>query len=234
MKILVQVHGEERSYSERELIRALERLADLDGNTKSTAIVQKASPPKVGEWFTIKPNEIKWENVERACKEAGADDLWAGISWARGQMLTNPKYQGEIQTLVPEKTWEWKTEKELRKMASELGDEIVDEVIVYLELSQRIDNGEAVKTLTKKPDHLPYYRQIITRDGGTGFVGGASANNNKNSPADVNRNKYNPNNKNNNTVPAVARSNIKVRLYILRNIYSTVLDIKGNLFLLKG
>jgi len=43
----------------------------------------------------------------------------------------------------------------------------------------------------------------------TGFVGGASANNNKNPPADVNRNKYNPNNKNNNTVPAVARSNIK-------------------------
>ena len=36
-----------------------------------------------------------------------------------------------------------------------------------------------------------------------------------------------------NTLSGASSSNILVRLYVLRNIYSTVLDIKGSLFLLR-
>ena len=205
MKILVKVRGEERSYSERELIQALERLADLEENSRTSTTTKKASPPMVGEWFTITPNGINWDFVEKSCRDARADDLWENIDWARSQIPTNPKYQGEIQTLVPVKNWEWKTEEQLREMASELGNEMVDEVIFYLELAQRIDNGEPVNTLTKKADHLPFYRLIVTRSGGTGFVGGASACYYYVPPAYVYRDEYYPDGESSSTVPAVAR-----------------------------
>ncbi|MCL2859852.1 MAG: hypothetical protein FWF46_04705 [Oscillospiraceae bacterium] len=209
MRILLQVHGEERSYSELELIQALERLEDLKGNTKTTEIVQKTSRPMVGKWFTVKLADIDWNFVEKSCRNAGADYLWKDIDWARSQIPTNHKYQGEIQTLVPAKNWEWKTEKQLREMAKELGNEMVDEVIFYLELAQRIYNGEPVNTLTEKADHLYFYRLIITRSGGTGFVGGVSACNLRVPPAVVYRFLYYLYYKFElfYTVPAVARFN---------------------------
>lgn len=205
MKILVSVNGEERSYSEQELTEALERLANFEKSTHTTATAVKAVSPEVGEWFPITPANINWTAVEEACEKADATNLWENISWAKEQMSTDPKYQGVIESLVPKKTWNWKTEKELRELATELGDEMVDEVITYLEFAQRINNGGEVDTLTKKADHLPYYRQIITRNGGTGFVGGASAVDCKDPPAVLLRSSYYPDYKYFATVPAVAR-----------------------------
>lgn len=181
MKILVPVNGKERSC--------------------------KATPPTVGKWFIIMPANINLDAIKKACKDAGENNLWKNIEWAKRQMSTNLKYKGKIETLVPEKTWEWKTEEQLREMAGELGDEMTDEVVQYLKFAQRIDNGEKVEILTETKDSIPYYRIIVTRTNGTGFVGGVSTYDHHRScpPAVVRRYDYLPLSKIYYGVPSVAR-----------------------------
>ncbi|MDR0978890.1 MAG: hypothetical protein LBL91_02990 [Lachnospiraceae bacterium] len=192
MKIIVTVYGEDRIYSDLELTRELEHLADFEeGNKQKTGI--KAASPAVGKWFTIDPQNIDWDKVKNACEEADKTDLLEHILWAKEQIPTDAKYQAKIELFIPEKKWNHTmTEKELRDMASRLGDEMEDEVIFYLELAQRISNGETVATLTEKADILPYYRQIITKNGGMGTVGGGSAIGRGEPPADIGRDEYNP------------------------------------------
>jgi hypothetical protein len=80
-----------------------------------------------------------------------------------------------------------------------------DEVVYWLEIAQRISNGEAVAILTEVADRLPYYRQIITRDGGTGVVGGAYTSDRRYPPVGIFSFDFDPNRKHNQTVPAVVR-----------------------------
>ncbi len=200
MKILVEVNGKKRSYT--SVKDAIKFLTGFEENLTTTG---DTISPKVGEWFTITPKDIDWAKVEKACKETGADSLWENILWAKEQIPTNKKYQGKIKTYIPVKDWESMTEKEMREKAKQIGDEMTDEVVQCLEFAQRIHNGEAVKTLTEKADTLPYYRMIVTRTGGTGLVGGASAYDFFYPPADIDRNVYFPDDKNYTSVPSVAR-----------------------------
>ena len=118
-------------------------------------------------------------------------------------MRKDPRYTRCFETFIPEKTWEVKTVRELRCLASELGNHIADWVDQALVWAQQIYNGKAWEDICNDPDTSSCYRLVRGENGYYRRVGGSRLDNCNKSAAHVSECSFNENCALTNTVPLI-------------------------------
>lgn len=191
-KITLLVNGREKSFSEKELIKKLEKLEELESKAesvqKSTEVTQKtneeksrntveiAQKPTEGKCFEVNPISINQNLFQKKRKDARQEATRQLIIEAFAEMKANPtRYAKSFKTMIPIKTWEgYKTVSELKEIACSLGDHMANWVEQALEWAQRLANGETWTVICNDPDTAKWYRLIVWKNGYAKIVGGAS------------------------------------------------------------
>ena len=175
MQVILPVHGREKSFSEQELISILENhFSDEDIKNEDSEIVAK--PPVQGQWFEVKPLEIRQSLFQNQRIDVGQEKIRILILEAFLEVKTNPrKYGRNFKTKMPKKTWDEKSIKELKKEARKYhNSHNADWVEQALEWAQRIHNGESWETLCNKEDPAEYRKIVVWKNGYTRLVGNCS------------------------------------------------------------
>lgn len=144
-----------------------------------------AKVPTQGKWFEVNPLAIDQELFEWEREDKSQEITRQYILDAFVEVLNNPKYAKPFKTMFPEKTWTTKRTKELRELASKMGNHNADWVEQALEWAQRIHNGESWEDICNKPDTAKWFRVIVWKDGFMRFVGGSKEKNTTYPAADV-------------------------------------------------
>ena len=175
MKVTLQVDGRELSLEEVEAI-----VREYFSNPKvaggKTTTQQEAKPiqrPTEGIPFPVNHLDIDRNPFQEMREDSQQERTRQLILEAFAMVDKNPKkYGNPFKTLMPKKTWDWKTVYELEKLATELGNHEADWVEQALEWAQRIANGETWEDICNKPDTANWYRLVKWQDGHR-LVGGS-------------------------------------------------------------
>ena len=174
MKVILTVHGRERTFSERELIAILEKHFSKE-TTEQVSALKLAKVPTEGKLFEVKPLAINQTLFQK--KRRGKRQEWTRklILEAFAEVSKYPeKYASPFYTLIPEKKWSGrKTVAELKEYSKDLGGQMTDWVEQALEWAQRICNGESWKVVCNKADTANWYRLVVWKSGYTRLVGGS-------------------------------------------------------------
>ena len=164
--------GQKKTFSEQELIAIVEKHL-RNNESKITKIKQV---PTEGKWFGVNPLAID-QNLFKEKRENFRQEVTRQyILEAFEEMKKNSKYARAFKTMMPKKTWDGKTEKtvkELKKLATKLGDHNADWVEQALEWAQRIANGESWEYICNKEDTSDCFRLVIWKNGYARLVGGS-------------------------------------------------------------
>ena len=173
MKIILPVHGRERTFSEQELIAILEKhFSDKVNEQATTANVAKV--PTEGQWFEVNPQAITQNLFQKKRKNERQEKTRNLILEAFAEMQSSPeKYRRKFKTMMPMKTWTSKTVEGLNLLACELGDHNADWVEQALEWAQRICNGESWEAVCNNADTANWYRLVVWKNGYARPVGGS-------------------------------------------------------------
>lgn len=172
--VTLTVHGRERTFSEQELIAILEKhFSNEAAEQANTAKV--AQIPTEDKWFEVNPQAIDQTLFQKKRKDRKQEKTRKLILKAFVEVKSNPeKYGKKFKTMMPKKTWSYKTVAELRQLACKLGDRNADWVEQALEWAQRICNGESWETVCNNADTSNWYRLVLwKKNAGYAFVGGS-------------------------------------------------------------
>lgn len=134
---------------------------------------RKTQKPTVGEWFEVKPQAIDQRLFETKREDYRQEAARKLILQAFAKMKNNPeKYGKNFETMMPKKTWDFKTVAELKEMASKLGDHNADWIEQALEWAQRIANGESWKAICNDKDTVRWFRLVVWKNGSARLAGG--------------------------------------------------------------
>lgn len=165
MKVTLKVNGKNMTFSERELVAILEehfqRIAKMERNREK--FVEKPT--------TGKPFEVNHLDIDQKLFEEERDDYQQ--EWVRRTILEafsevkkNPtRYGKNFKTLRPRRNTEDISFRELKSLASKLGDHNADWVEQALEWAQRIANGERWVSLCNMRDDADCPRLVVWKDG---------------------------------------------------------------------
>lgn len=173
MKITLQVSGREVTFSEEELIAIVEK--HFNAETVEKATTEKvAQVPTEDQWFEVNPLGID-QTIFKKKKEDGRQEKTRQlILEAFAEVKSNPeKYGKKFKAMMSKKTWDSKTVRELKELASKLGDHNADWVEQALEWAQRIANGESWEAICNNADTANWYRLVVWKNGYTRLVGGS-------------------------------------------------------------
>lgn len=159
MKIRLQVNGQELIASPGEIREMLER--------------HVPRRPVENQLFDVNPVAINQKLFIRKRADESQEATRQIILEALLEVKENPKYARKFSTLMPEKIDGVKTVKELKEIASTLGDHMADWVEQALEWAQRIQNGESWEEVCNKPDTANWYRLIVWKNKYARTIGGA-------------------------------------------------------------
>ena len=179
MQITLNVNGKEMTFSEEELITVLEKHFNQTTTEQQETNLQKETlkpirGPEEGVRFEVNPQGIDRSLFEKERKDQRQETTRQRILEAFAKMDKKPaKYGKPFKTLMPAKTWEWKTVGELKKLATKLGDHNADWVEQALEWAQRIQNGETWEAICNEADTANWYRLVVWKNGYARFVGGS-------------------------------------------------------------
>lgn len=142
---------------------------------KINLTVFRVDPETINEdLFTEKKEDFLQERTRRIIVEA------------LKMMITKPeRYAKSFKTIIPEKTWSYKTVDQLVRLADHMGDHLADWVEQALEWAQRITNGETWESICNEPDTENWYRLISWENGNKRLVGGSCQNDYGNPVADA-------------------------------------------------
>ena len=191
MQITLNVNGKEMTFSEEELITVLEKHFNQTTTEQQETNIQKETPKPIRGPEEGVPFEVNPSGIDRSLFQKEREDKWQEmirqhILEAFAKMDENPgKYGKPFKTLIPAKTWEWKTVGELRKHAAKLGDHMANWVEQFLEWAQRIQNGETWEAICNKADTANWYRLIEWKNGYARIVGGSRKDFRSNPASDV-------------------------------------------------
>lgn len=203
LEITLTVHGRERTFSEKELIVILEKHFSNEA-TEQVSIAKGAQEPTEDKWFEVNPQTIDQSLFQKKRKDERQEKTRRLILEAFTEVKSSPeKYGKKFKTMMPKKSWTYKTVEELKQLACKLGDHNADWVEQALEWAQRISNGESWEVICNNADTANWYRMIIWKNGYARLVGGSRVSSYDLPASDVNNNDYNSNNRINNTVPLV-------------------------------
>lgn len=171
IKITLQVNGREMTFSEQELSSILEEHFPSK-TTEKTMTTKATQKPTEDAWFEVKPQAIDQKLFEKAREDEKQEKTRKLILEAFTEMKVNPeKYGKNFKTMMPKKTWSFKTAAQLKEMASNLGDHNADWVEQALEWAQRIANGESWKVICNDKDIANWYRLVVWKNGSDRLVG---------------------------------------------------------------
>ena len=163
MKMILQVGGKERTFSEEELIAILEKHF-LEEENKD-------------EWFTVNPETIHRAFFDRKRQDSNQEKTRLIILSALQEVYKNEeKYGKPFEIMRSKNVFESISVKELEKIAnSEEGCRLADDVEVALEWAQRIINGESWENLCNSSDNKNW-GSLVKWKGEYKIVGGARNN----------------------------------------------------------
>ena len=203
MSVTLQVDGRILSVEEIEAIvrQHFSEKKEIPKDGKKTV-----RRPKEGKWFEVKPGEINQDLFRKKRNDMSQEKTRQLILEAFAEVEKNPeKYGKPFETMVPKKTWAFRTFDELKGYAKSLGDYNADWVEQALEWAQRIQNGETWKAVCNKPDTANWFRLVVWKNGYVGFVGGSRKNSSYAPASDVSVRYYFPDDEAGNIVPLVMR-----------------------------
>lgn len=165
MKITLPVNGQERTFSESELIAILEDYFEL-------------GVPIEGKWFKVDPAKIDRRLFSKKRPDSQQEKIRKFIKEAFKEVESNPEmYADPFEIMVPEKTWEGRaTGGKFEKIASSFCGHIADKIEFYLGVAQRIANGETWEHLCNARDTANWYRVITWKKGYLRYVGDSRMN----------------------------------------------------------
>lgn len=173
MQVTLQVHGRERTFSEKELIAILEEYLpnEATGNPCTVKVVQS---PTENEWFQVNPLTIERKLFQEERMNRKEEYTRQLILEAFEELRKNPKKYGKnFKTMFPEKSWHYKDYEQLKELAMDLGDHMADWVEQAFEWAQRIANGETWETVCNDRDTANWYRAVVWKYGYVQLVGGS-------------------------------------------------------------
>ena len=166
--------------------------------------------PREGKWFQVNPLAIDQKLFKKERKDLRQESTRNLILEAFTKIKENPeKYGRSFQTMIPNKTWESKTIKELKELATSLGDCVADWVHQVLEWAQRIANGESWEAVCNETDTANWYRLVVWKNNYARFFGGSSKDILFLPASHINDFTHYPNNSVNSVVPLVVLYNTK-------------------------
>lgn len=183
MKVTLQVNGREMTFSEEELITIVEKHL-LTETTKKATMKEVARKPTEDKYFEVKPLSIDQNLFARKRNNIMQNEMRQLILEAFEEMEKHPKKYGKnFKTMMPKKTWGKRSVKQLKEIASKMGDHNADWVEQALEWAQRISNGESWKSICNTADTANWYRMVVWKDGVNIFKAGGSTNSDFDFPA---------------------------------------------------
>ena len=136
--------------------------------------IKVAEKPTEGKWFDVNPSAIDQKLFEKKREDSRQETTRKLILDAFTMVKKNlEKYGKPFQTMIPEKTWEAKTVRGLKRLATSLGDCIADWVHQALEWAQRIANGESWEAICNEADTANWYRLVVWKNGYARLIGGS-------------------------------------------------------------
>ena len=139
--------------------------------------IEVTKRPAEGKWFDIDPLAIDQKPFEKKRNDSEQETTRKLILEAFTVVKKNPERYGKpFQTMIPKKTWELETFKELKvliELYNSLGYSTADWVHQSLEWAQRIANGESWESICNKGDITNYYRLVVWKEGRMELVGGS-------------------------------------------------------------
>lgn len=173
LEITLTVHGRERTFSEKELIAILEKHFSNEA-TKQVSTAKVAQEPTEDKWFEVNPQTIDQSLFQKKRKDERQEKTRRLILEAFAEVKSSPeKYGKKFKTMMPKKSWPYKTVEEFKQLACKLGDHNADWVEQALEWAQRISNGESWEVICNNADTANWYRMIIWKNGYARLVGGS-------------------------------------------------------------
>ena len=161
--------GREMTFSEQELIAIVEKHLSSE-TTQQPTTAKVPQKPTEDEWFEVKPQDIDQKLFEEMKYNPSQERTRQLILEAFEEMEKNPKKYGRnFKTIMPKKTWKFKTVAELKKMARKLGDHNADWVEQALEWAQRIANGESWESVCNDDDTANYHRLVVWKKPENGY-----------------------------------------------------------------
>ena len=174
-QITLDVGGVEMTFSQEELAAILKE--HFSGATTEQEVAKPILRPMEGVPFVVDPSGIDRSLFQKKRKDRRQEETRQHILEAFAKMDENPgKYDKPFKTLMPAKTWDWKTVDDLKKLAANLGDHNANWVEQFLEWAQRIQNGETWEAICNKADTANWYRLIEWKNGYARVVGGSRLN----------------------------------------------------------
>lgn len=171
--ITLQVDGREMTFPEKELVAIVkEHFANKVATQEK--VIEVAKKPEEGKWFEVNPGEIDYELFCKRRNDMRQEQTRQHILDAFDLVESHPeKYGRPFKTMMPKKTWSYKTVSELQELAKSLGNHNADWVEQALEWAQRIQNGETWEEVCNEPDTANWYRLVIWKDEYARLVGGS-------------------------------------------------------------
>ena len=186
MKITLPIHGRERTFSEKELIAILEKYFSNEATEQATT-AKVAQVPTEDQWFEVNPQTINQSLFKKKRKDERQERTRKLILAAFAEVKSSPeKYGRKFKTMMPKKTWTYKTVAELKQLACEFGNHNADWVEQALEWAQRICNGESWEAVCNNADTANWYRLVVWKNGYARLVGGSRRGSNSYPASDVN------------------------------------------------
>ena len=175
MKVTLNVNGQEKTFSEQELVEILETFFQNEtGTNRENATEMLVKTPTEGEWFEVNIQTINQELFKDKRADRDQEKTRQLILEAFEEVKKDPeKYGRKFRTMMPKKTWNVLTVDGLKLLARTFDGNMADWVEQSLEWAQRIDNGESWENVCNEPDTANWYRLIIWKDGHTKKVGGS-------------------------------------------------------------
>lgn len=173
MKVILQVHGREMTFTKEELTAIVEKHFASGTTKQEHEKVQVVQGPREGEWFEVKPQAIDQSLFQKKREDEDQENTRQLILEAYEEVKKVPEKYGQFKTMMPKKEWKDKTVEELKEYATRIGDNMADWVEQALEWAQRIANGESWEIVCNEPDAAKWYRLVNWKDGYTRLVGGS-------------------------------------------------------------
>lgn len=171
-------------------------------NGRSYEVAEK---PTEGKVFKVDPRSINRKLFEEKIADSEKEQTRKFILQAFAQMEANPEKHAKVfYTMIPKKTWEWKTIADLKELATVLGDHNAKFDEQALEWAQRISNGESWENICNEPDTANSQRLVEWKNGCSRVVGGGrEVYNNKYTATSVSGDYHYPESRIHDTVPLV-------------------------------
>ena len=174
MKVTLNVNGQEKTFSEQELVEILETFFQNEtGTNREKATEMLVKTPTEGEWFEVNPQAINQSLFQKERIDENQEKTRQLILEAFEEVKKAPEKYGQFKTMMPKKEWSSATIAELQEYAKRIGDNMADWVEQAMEWAQCIANGESWENVCNVPDVANWYRLIIWKDGHTKKVGGS-------------------------------------------------------------